>query len=147
MRKHVHAIGRVCLIAALAVLGALGCTRAPPERALRDAATTLQRSIEQRDASAVQATLADDFVGPDGMNRDGARRMAQLMFLRYRDVGATVGPLQVAIQGRQATVRFTAALTGGSGLLPEEGRIYDVETGWREVGGEWQLVNAHWSPR
>ena len=40
-------------------------------------------SIERRDGSALQESLADDFIGPDGLDRDGARRTAQLMFLRY----------------------------------------------------------------
>jgi hypothetical protein len=73
--------------------------------------------------------------------------MAQGIFLRYRDVGLTLGPLDVDVREQQATVRFTAALTGGAGMLPDSGQVYDVDTGWRLVDGEWRLVNASWKPR
>ena len=73
--------------------------------------------------------------------------LAQAMFLRYRDVGVSLGPLDVDLRGEHATVRFTAALTGGAGLLPDSAQVYDVETGWRLHDGEWRLVNAGWKPR
>ena len=65
-------------------------------------------------------------------------------------VGATFGPLDIAMgaSGRDATVKFTAAVTGGSGvLLPSSGQVYDVTTGWRMDGDAWQLVTAEWNPK
>jgi hypothetical protein len=133
------------VLIALGLLSA--CSRTPPEQALRETIVTLQGSIEQRDASALGDVLADDFIGPDGLSRDGAQRMAKLMFLRYQDVGVNVGPLEVDLKETHATVRFTAALSGGAGVLPDSGQLYDVETGWRLVGDEWRLVSARWQPR
>jgi hypothetical protein len=124
-----------------------GCARPAPEEKLRTTIGDLQAAIEQRDGSALQEVIADDFIGAGGLDRAGARRMAQAMFLRYRDVGLSLGPLDIDLREQHATVRFTAALTGGAGLLPDSGQIYDVETGWRLDRGEWQLVNAAWRPR
>ena len=119
--------------------------RTPPEQALRETMSELQAAIEARDAAAVHELLADDFIGPEGLDREGARRLAQGMFLRYRGVGATIGPLEIALQDQHAQVSFDAVVMGGSGgLLPESGQAYDVETGWRMEGGEWRLVNAQW---
>jgi ketosteroid isomerase-like protein len=133
------------LLAALLLLTSAGCVRAPPEQALREAVSELQRAVEARDAAAVHDLLADDFIGPEGLDREGARRLAQGMFLRYRGVGATIGPLEIVLQDQHATVRFDAVVTGGSGgLLPESGQAYDVETGWRMERDEWRLVNAQW---
>lgn len=124
------------------------CSRPPPEQALRDTMQSLQLTMEQRDASQVENYLADDFVGPGGMDRDGARRLAALTFLRHRDVGVTLGPLDVSVLQEHATVRFTAALTGGSGrALPDAARLYQVETGWRLEGGDWRLTSARWTPQ
>ena len=123
------------------------CARPEPEQALRQAVASLQQAIEQRDAAAMHAVLADDFIGPEGLDRDGVRRTAVVMFRRYRDVGVTVGPLEVTRKDQHATVRFTAALTGGAQGLPETGQLYDVETGWRQVGDEWRLVRAEWTAR
>jgi hypothetical protein len=131
----------------LVVLALAGCSRTPPEERLRATIDSLQRAVEQHDGSTLQKTIAEDFIGPDGLDRNGARRMAQVMFLRYRDVGVSLGPLDIELRDQHATVRFTAALTGGAGVLPESGQLYDVETGWRLEAGEWRLVNADWKSR
>jgi hypothetical protein len=138
---------RAVLRMAACILLVAGCTRTPPEERLRETVGGLQAAIEKRDVSTLDELLAGDFIGPGGLDRSGARRMAQAMFLRYRDVGVSVGPLDVEVQEQHATVSFTAALTGGAGMLPDSGQMYDVETGWRLQDGEWQLVNANWKPR
>ena len=137
------------LLVVLATLALLpGCTRTPPEQKLREALMSLQASVEERDVSAIQETLASDFVGHDGMDREGAGRLARLMFLRHRDIGATLGPPRISIQNEHATVRFTAALTGGAGgIMPDAATVHDVETAWRMEGGEWRLISAQWTPR
>lgn len=145
-KRAVAAMRTVLLLAVLAV--ATGCQRTPPEARLRETIAGLQAAVEQRDAGAVAGTLATDFVGPDSLDRDGARRMAQLLFLRHAQVGTTLGPLDVEMKGTHATVRFTASLTGGGqALLPDAARVYDVETGWRDVDGQWQLISAEWAPK
>lgn len=135
----------------LVILGAglalVGCARTPPEEALRTRVAALEAAVDARDAGALRDFLADDFIGPGGMDDAGARRLAQGMFLRYRDIGTRLGPLSVELQDRHATVRFDAVVTGGGGtLLPQSGQVYDVTTAWRLEGGEWRLVSAEWSP-
>lgn len=133
--------------ASLALLAACGAA-APPEQRLRTALQTLQGSIERRDAAAIEARLSEDFIGPDGLDRASARRLASASFLRYRDVGLTLAAVDLKLQGDHATVSFTAALSGGSGQpLPEAASVYQVETGWREEDGEWRITSARWQPR
>jgi ketosteroid isomerase-like protein len=136
------------LLVALAIVGcAFACARTPPEQALRETIAQLQHDIGGRDADAVTSVLADDFVGNEGMDRRGARQLAAGTFLRYREVGATLGPLQVEMRGdRHATVRFTAAISGGAGLMPQDAQVYQVTTGWRLVDGDWMLTSAEWTP-
>ncbi|HEY5804450.1 MAG TPA: nuclear transport factor 2 family protein [Lysobacter sp.] len=130
------------------IMAATGCGRTPPEQRLRDTVATLQQGIEQRDASVLDDVLAEDFIGPGSLDREGAGRMARLMFLRHRQVGMNLGPVSVQLQPRHATARFTAALTGGAGdLLPDAAQVYEVETGWREEAGEWRLTSATWTPK
>jgi hypothetical protein len=108
----------------------------------------MESAMEARDVGALDERLAEDFIGPGGMDREGARKLARLVFLRNRDIGATLGPLDVAMQGEHATVRFTVALTGGSGaMLPDSAQVYEAETGWRMRDGEWELVSADWKPQ
>lgn len=134
------------------LLGALvliaSCARTPPEQALRESMAGLQAAIEARDASALQDYLAEDFIGPDGLDRAGARRIATLYLMRHDRVGVTIGPLDISLQEPHATVRFTAAMAGGGGrLLPDSGQVYAVQTGWRLEGDAWKLTSASWKPQ
>lgn len=133
----------VVLIMAIVVTG---CDRSPPEERLREAVPSLQRAIEAGDAAGTRDWLADDFVGPDGLDPEGARRLVLLMHMRHRNVDIHLGPLQVELQDRHARVGFTALVTGGAGaLLPEQGRLYNVRTGWRLEDEDWRLSSVDWS--
>jgi hypothetical protein len=124
------------------------CSRPSPEQELRQAVAMLQASIEERDSGDLRQVLAEDFVGEDGLDREGAVRLAQLTFVRNREIGVHPGPLDIRISGDHATVRFDAALTGGSGSpLPETAQLYVVETGWRLEDGDWRLTSATWQGR
>jgi hypothetical protein len=139
-------------IAFALVLGLSHCAGTTPEQRLRQDLASLQAGIQARDAGAIKHLLADDFIGPGGMDRTAAARLAQLTFLQHRDIGASIGPLQVqffpsAQAPDHASVRFTAVLTGGSGaLLPDEAQVYQVRTGWRREGDAWLLTSATWTP-
>lgn len=152
--QHFHLAGRVrtnvhALLLGLALLGISACSRESPEHALRLQVEAMQAAIEIRDAGDVHAILADDFIGNDGIDRRGARQLAAATFLRHRDVAARFGPVQVEMRGQgSAIARFTVLATGGSGgLLPDSGQVFDVETGWRDVDGEWRLITASWKSR
>ncbi len=138
--------GAIAWMLLLAVLMA-ACSRGDPETRLRDTIDELAQTIADRDPAAMQQLLAEDFIGNEGLDRDGARRMAAALMLRYRSVAATFGPLEVRMSEPHATVRFKLILSGGSSaLLPESARIYDVETGWRLDGDDWKLRSVRWTP-
>lgn len=141
--------GWVWLVVAALLLALGACARTPPEQRLRETIATLQTALQARQAGPLRQALAEDFVGPEGLDRDAAVRLAQGLFLRHRQIGADIlGPLQVQMQPGHASVRFELALTGGAGgALPESARIYSVETGWRLVDGDWRLTSARWTPR
>ena len=135
----------LALFAVAAIAVAPGCSRTPTETQLRAEMAAAQAALEGRDVGALREVLADDFVGPDGLDRAGAGRLAQGVFLRYRDVGVTIGPLDITLRDEFATVRFTAAARGGAGgVLPQSAQVYDVETGWRFTDGEWRMTSARW---
>ena len=139
----------IALAAALTALALLaGCRGDTAEEALRRDIAALQAAIEARDARGMATFLAEDFVGNDGMDRDGARRLAALYFMRNAQIGVTPGPLDVQLQDDHATVRTTVVLTGGQGgLLPERGRVRQVVSGWRREGGDWRMTSLDWDGR
>ena len=139
--------------AAVLVVVALfaACRRAGPEQQLRQDIAQVQAGVQARDLSSLRSALADDFVGPEGMDRNAAVRLAQVMYLQNQRINAVFGPLQVTLlpsvaNPDHATVEFSAALTGGSGgALPDTARLYQVRTGWRLQDGDWRMTSADWT--
>ena len=129
-------------------LGLAACANASPEEKVRQQVEAMQAAIDARDAADIDGLLADDFIGNQGMDRRGAKQLAVAVFLRHREIAAKVGPVSVELRGQQeAIARFSVLATAGSGgLLPENGQVYQVETGWRLVDGEWKLLSASWTP-
>lgn len=143
LRCFVSGIALVCVV----LLSA--CSSTPPEQAVRVQLTALQAAIDARDAGALEDLLDDEFIGNDGMNRRAVRQLAGGIFLRYRDVSAKLGPVNVELRGNdEAIARFSVLATAGSGgLLPDDGQVFNVETGWRRSGRTWKLVNAGWKAK
>ena len=139
-------VARVAVVFIALCLAA--CARPDAEAGVRAGVAGLQAAIDARDAGDIEAMLDEDFIGNNGLDRLGARRLAAGVFLRYRDVAARVGPVEVELRGeRDAIARFTVLATGGSGSgLPERGQLYLVETGWLRVEGDWRLLSAEWTP-
>ena len=134
------------------VLGALvpglsACRKEPPEQALRNTITAMEAAAEAHDNDALFEPIADDFAGSEGMDRQAFRRYVTFMGMRSKSVGVQLGPLDVKLFDQRATVSFTAALSGGEGLLPSRVQVYDVDTGWRLDDGEWKLISAKWKPQ
>lgn len=132
--------------AIIATLLLAGCAKDDPEQAVRQQVEAMQAAIDARDAGDVEDLLAQDFVGNDGMDRRAIRQLAAAVFLRHREVAAKVGPVSIELRGdSDAVARFSVIATGSSGgFLPESGQVYQVETGWRLVDGEWRLRSASW---
>lgn len=126
--------------------GLAGCRQPPPEQAVRAQLQALQQAMDARDAGKIEDLLAEDFIGNDGMDRRAMRQLAAGSFLRYRDVAATLGPVNVALHGENdATATFNVLVAGSSGgLLPDSGQLYEVKTGWHRRSSEWRLRNAQW---
>jgi ketosteroid isomerase-like protein len=70
----------------------------------------------------------------------------QVQMLGSQQIGVTMGPVDVALRGDTATVRFTALVTGGNGRwVPDQVQTYQVTTGWRLQGSGWRLYHAQWA--
>ncbi|MBB3843526.1 hypothetical protein [Xanthomonas arboricola] len=146
MQGSIQAWWRVGLVAIL-VVALSGCTRAAPEQPLRATLEAMHQAIEARQVGEAMAPVAEDFVGEQGLDAAGLRRLMQLQMLGNRRIGVTLGPVDVQLRDDTARVRFTALLTGGSGRwLPEQAQTYQVTTGWRLQDGDWQLIHAQWEP-
>lgn len=135
--------------AVLALLLLAACSRTPDETRIRNAIAAMENAVETRNPRDFMAHVTEDFIGQDsGFDRAALHNLLRAQFLRNESVAVLTGPVDVVVQGDRATASMTVTLTGGSGgLLPERGAIYQVDTGWKQVDGDWRCLSARWQQR
>jgi len=108
----------------------------------------MEARIEEGERRAFLAHIADDFTGQDGrMTREQVRAMVVFQLNRHKNLQAQLFPIRVSQQGEgEATAKFRALVTGGESWIPENGQLFEFDTGWRLIDGEWMLVSANWTP-
>jgi len=139
------------LLGAIAVVCALlmtACSRSPSEQALRDTLDSLEIAGETRDVGDFMEFVADDFVGNSSeFDRKGLERLLRLVAMRHQSISVVRSGLEIEMHGARAVVRMRILVTGGSGgLIPDSGQLFDTESAWRFIDGEWQLGSASWKP-
>ena len=133
------------------LLAVLGCHRTPAEQVIRDTIDAMHQAGEKHDIDGVIVPMSDDFAARDDDNelnadrKDFKRYLTLLQMQEGGSLHATLGPLTIALQGTdRATADFTMLVTGGNGLLPSDGQMEQVHTGWRLDGSKWELISAEW---
>lgn len=107
---------------------------------------TIEAQFEDGERRRFMNNIAEDFRAQSGrMNRQQLQAFVVLQLNRYKDLNARLFPITVQeISETEATAQFKALLTGGSGLIPENGQLYAFTTHWRLEDDEWLLVAANW---
>jgi len=90
--------------------------------------------------------VSDSFKGQNGsMDRREFHRFMIYQINEKRRLQAQFFPIHVQESGPDsASANFRILVTGGAGLLPESGRVFDVETHWLSDGSDWMLEMANW---
>lgn len=113
------------------------------------------RTLKDMESAAEEGRHLDfmDYVADDFSARQGA--MGRLEFHRFmifqlnqhRRLQAQFFPIYVSETGDEsASAHFRLLVTGGAGLLPDSGQLFEVETEWIRDGGDWLLGRADWEP-
>lgn len=106
----------------------------------------MTEALERGNVSDFMAPIADDFMTANGrMDRRALGLLVRRERLARDAIQVRRLDTRIEIIGEtRAIASFRALATGGSGLLPDEGRFWTVETGWRREGSEWALISAEW---
>jgi hypothetical protein len=130
----------------LAVALAAGCARSDPERELRATVDKMARALEDKRAADFLEHVSQDFTRESGaFGKDEARRMIAAALLRNEKITLAVAVTDINLLGGDAAnVRIRVVATGGSGLLPERGQVWDFTSAWRRERGTWRVFNAEW---
>lgn len=142
-RRLLHGITWMLWLALLT-----GCSHDPSEQALRETLDSLEIAGETRDVGDFMARVSDDFVGNSSeFDRRGLEQLLRMVALRHQSISVVRSGLEIEMHGDRALVRMKILVTGGSGgLIPDQGQLFDTESGWRFTDGQWQLGNATWKP-
>lgn len=136
------------LLLLFAQLALVGCTPpTPAEEGVREALRKLAIAVEEREAGDVMGALHEEFrnMGHGGpMDRKDARRLVMAVFYRHQNISVNLANVRVEPDGMnqdRVVARFNALVTGGrGGVIPEEARLYRVESVWQRQNGEWKLL-------
>lgn len=127
------------------------CTEAPPtEEQIRVKTDNAKLAIENLNPDQLEDILAPDFeISADNKkyDLDLIQKTMKLYAFKKQKINVTLGPLQIETDPyntQLASMKTTALVTGGRGMLPEDGRIYNVKTKWRLFDEQWLITNLTW---
>lgn len=134
---------------ALVALLLTGCGGPPSvETRINESLDQMESHGEAGERGAFMAYLAEDFSGQHGaFDRETFGQYLVLQWSQYRRLYVQRLPAKIVATGPEsASASFRTLVTGGQGLLPERGQLFDVETQWALEDGDWLLVRANWEP-
>lgn len=108
----------------------------------------MEAAAEEGQHLDFMAYVADSFDGQNSsMGRREFHRFMLFQINQKRRLHAQIFPVHVQESGDdQATADFKILVTGGAGLIPDSGQLFEVDTIWLNSGGEWLLEKANWVP-
>ena len=125
-----------------------GCSRTPDEVQIRHAVLDAAAAAREADAGALGRVVSPDFDGNNGMlDRRDLLSMLRVARLRGERVSVVLGPLSVESRSDRFVAKFTVTLGGGGRWLPDRLGVYQVETAWKNEGGDWRCYQARWQRR
>jgi len=109
---------------------------------------SMEKSAEEGRHLDFMSYVADDFRGQyGGMDRREFHRFMIFQMSENRRLHAQFFPIRVKQTDEdQASAHFNILVTGGGGLLPDRGQLFEVETAWIRDGSDWLLSVADWEP-
>lgn len=108
----------------------------------------MEQNAETAERRDFMARISDGFSGQGGtLDRDSFQRFMFYQWSQNQRLSAQLFPITVSRTGvNSAAASFKVLVTGGNGLLPERGELFDVTTSWVRVDGDWLLQQADWTP-
>lgn len=146
--KRVDSAHLWLLCALTLVLAACSDDPESPEQQLIRTMDTMEEAIEAGERDGFIDHVADDFTGNGGrFDRSGLGNLLRMQMLRHTRLSAVVTDREITLFDQRATVNLKMLLTGGArAFIPESGRLYQVNTGWKRVDSQWMLISADWEP-
>lgn len=141
----------------LVIFAMPACTsKTPDQEIIESHVLAMAEALEEKNTRRFAGYLAEDFNAVTynprsqsgaGLDRNGARLLLRREAVARDNIRVRLSAIEVNLRGgARAVADFRALMTGGSGMIPDEGQWYAVSTGWRRDGGEWKMISAEWEP-
>lgn len=140
---------RLILSAFLAVLLVTACSKKlTVEQQVIATLRNMEYAAEEGQHLDFMTYIADSFSAQQGsLDRREFHRFMIFQINQHRRLQAQFFPIFVNETGeKNATAHFKILVTGGAGLLPDSGQLFEVETEWVQEDGDWLLNRADWEP-
>lgn len=135
----------ISVILAVSLLAACG-KELSVEQQIIATLRNMEYAAEEGEHFEFMSYVADSFSAQQGsMDRRGFHRFMVFQINQNRRLQGQFFAIFVKETGEgSASAHFRILVTGGGGLLPERGQLFDVETDWWRDGSDWKLVKADW---
>ena len=138
---------KLTIRATLAVLLLVACSKdLSVEQQVIATLRAMEVAAEEGEHFEFIGHVADSFTGQQGsMDRSEFHRFMIFQINQHRRLRAQFFPIYVQEAGKDlASAYFRILVTGGGGLLPDSGQLFEVETEWLREGSDWMLNKAGW---
>ncbi|WP_146151966.1 hypothetical protein [Ahniella affigens] len=139
---------RVMVIVLTLMMTLTACSGDDDASRLRANMDAMELAIESQRPGEFMDYVSDDFQsGSNGFNKEQLH--AYMVGLRFRNpkLSITRGPAEIELFGDRATVRVSAVVSGGRGVMPDHLDQIHVVSHWQKIDGEWQCFGAEWDDR
>lgn len=121
------------------------CSESPTEDILKSHIQTMEDAIETKRPKDALEFIHDNFHTDKSADKDWIKRTLLMYKLRHDNISITTSSISIDVKDEYTAIaNFTALVAGGSGLIPKEGAIYQVQSEWRKEENDWQIVYAKW---
>ena len=147
MARSWSVYGWLLLFCAALLLGACGQKEEDPLVALNAQVDALLEALQGQQSSKVMSLLHPEFKAQEKLDREWVQQTMTAMFLRFRTIHIHVVQRDARMfpgAREAAEVKGRVVLSGTEGLLPQDGDYVEVESEWRQDGGEWKLFRLRW---
>ncbi len=111
---------------------------------IREQIEVLQKAIEEHDRGDFMAVIDEQYSDKLNDSRSLLQKRLMLFFYRYKDISVYISGTEIDLQQIRAEAYSQVILTGGSSLIPDNARHYEVTSCWKKVDDEWLLSCLDW---
>ena len=122
----------------------------PAEQQILNNFEEAKTAVEQLNSQKLREILADDFeiIGArQPYDYELIKKTMALFRFRKQKVNIIFSSTTVTLDKyntQLAALESTALITGGRGLIPEDGRLYKVKSQWRLYDEQWKITKLSW---